>query len=149
MKSKQLKMIEKFQCPGCVCGSDTKCGKLMLEDTEVAGAYCLNHVLGTSMLGAGCMALGLPKGFNKAGFEYGQERRHRNQMLIRLWSKGRAPEYNQLNVPVWAMEHEGYLFVRVWSPRVDRSSVDVIEGGARAEICPQALNVAEFIEEID
>lgn len=54
----------------------------------------------------------------------------------------------KLNVAVWAMEHEGALFVRTYSPRVDAGTVDVIPGGTLA-MAPGAINVAEFADEID
>ena len=26
LSAEEIAMVEEFQCPGCVCGSDTKCG---------------------------------------------------------------------------------------------------------------------------
>lgn len=144
MKNTHLKMVEQFQCPGCVCGHDTECGRFML-DTKY-GATCSSHVLGTFMLGVGCLALGLPKGFCRAGWERGE---HRNQMAIRLWEGGEMPKWDRFNVPVWALERDGYLFVRTFSPRNNQTFVDVIEAGSRAELCPQAIDVGTFYEEID
>lgn len=143
---RKLKMVEAYQCPGCVCGEDTKCGRFMLED-RAGGFWCANHVLGTFMMGVGSFALGLPKGFCRAGFEMGGE--HRNRMSIRLFLKGSKPQWNQFNVPVWAMARYGHLFVRTFAPRVNSTFVDVVEDGSRAELCPQALDVGEFIGEID
>jgi hypothetical protein len=54
-------MIEKFQCPGCVAGSSPKeCKNYRLGKSW--GETCENHVIGTSILGVGHFALGLPKG---------------------------------------------------------------------------------------
>jgi hypothetical protein len=148
-----IELIEKFQCPGCVCGSDTQCGKYKPMDREDGSASCETHVLGT-MIGLGNnIALGLPRGFCKPGprLENRDDKWHmsaRNQMEIRLWSAGTNPGWDDLNVPVWALEQEGFLFVRTFAPRVNLSWVDVIEGGTLAMV-PKAINVAEFYDQID
>lgn len=150
-------LIEKFLCVGCVSGSDTKCGRFKLNTSY--GASCTSHVLGTRMMGAGTLALGLPTGFNrpppeKAGPDSTQMK-HSNTMEIRLWAKGTAPEWNNLNVPVWALEKDGFLFVRTLAPRVGRLYVDVIEGGTLGMTAEQAhgvlhaIDVSKFIDEID
>lgn len=136
------KMVERFQCPGCVCGSDTKCGKYDYHPTL---NRCISHVLGTMFAGGISFALGLPKGFNRPGFD--GEMHYRNKIDVRLWEKGTSPEWDRLNVPVWAMEQDGFLFVRTYAPRLNLSWVDVIEGGT-LNMC-KAINVAEFIDEID
>ena len=146
-------MVERFQCPGCVCGSDTKCGKYVSE-----GGSCKGHVLGTKMLGIGNFALGLPKGFNRAGHEYApsKEHPHRSQMHIRLWPEGTEPEWNHLNIPVWALEgkhtkdsdHDGFLFVRTYQPRINHTIVEVIEGGT-LDLVPNATDVSKFFDDID
>ena len=137
-------MVEKFQCPGCVAGSDMECGAYK------AGYHgCDGHVTGTHILGIGCFALGLPKGFNRPGWLKG---RHNNQMNIRLWvspeEHGAECGWDKLNVPVWAMEKDGFLFVRTYSPRINETNVDVVQGGTLA-LCPDAIDVGEFADEID
>lgn len=140
-------MVKKFQCPGCVAGSSPKCGHYNLEKTN-PGARCTAHVLGTSV-NFRPFALGLPTGFNLTGRPaYQPTSRNYNQLTIRLFPKGEAPQYNNLNVPVWRLESEGFLFVRTYSPRIDSGCVDVIEGGT-AELCPQAIDVGDFYEDID
>lgn len=146
----RAEMVERFQCPGCVAGSDTQCGSFR-PSGENGG--CLAHVLGTFSPGSGSFALGLPKGFNRAGWEYqpadvNRPIEHRNQLCIRLWPEGGAPLWDKFNVPVWAMEWEGVLLVRTFSPRVNFSCVDVVENGT-LKMVPQALNAAEFLEEMD
>lgn len=143
---KKIEMVEEFQCPGCVCGSDTSCGRYNFSEDD---KKCTGHVLGT-MLGLGnSIALGLPKGFHKPGWDFSREPvRARNTIDVRLWAKGESPEWDHLNVPVWAMEQDGYLFVRTFAPRVNMSWVDVIEGGT-LEMVPKAINVSKFINEID
>ena len=140
-----IEMVEKFQCIGCVCGSDTQCGKFELYSEY--GNLCGSHVLGTSSSIGWSFALGLPKGFNKPGYTV-DRKGSRNQMMIRLWTEGTMPEWDHLNVPVWAMEQDGFLFVRTYCPRINDAYVDVIEGGKLVNV-PGAINVAEFVDEID
>jgi hypothetical protein len=137
-----VEMVEEFQCPGCVCGVDTKCGQYKYD---VDHQTCMSHVLGTSVLGIGNFALGLPRGFCKSGVDY--EFKSRNKMHIRLWT-GKHPIWDNLNIAVWAMEKDGTLFVRTYSPRVNYACVDVIDGGTLS-LCPGAINVAKFLDEID
>jgi len=139
-------VIDNFQCPGCVCGVNTKdCSKVAIErDTY---ARCTSHVLGIAISGIGSIALGLPKGFNRPGWEYFANR-SANQMLIRCWTEGTHPSWDHLNVPVWAFEKDGFLFVRTYMPRTNRTAVDVIEKGTLA-LCPQAIDVGKFYDEID
>lgn len=138
--SKYLPMIEQLQCPGCVCGSDTKCGNFKLTEHTPGSASCDGHVPGTTMMPGGKILLGMPTGFNKI---------RDNKLTIRFFPHGEKPSYDHLNVPVWAMEYEGSLFIRVYCPRITTSYLDVVEKGTRAEFCPQALDVAEFVDTID
>lgn len=95
------------------------------------------------------IALGLPKGFCKPGYDWSENPpRSRYTMDIRLWVAGTKPAWNRLNVPVWAMVEGGFLFVRTFAPRVNMSWVDVIEGGDLS-LVPNAINVGEFVGEID
>ncbi len=136
------KMIEQFQCPGCVCGSDIDCGRYNY-DKEMQ--QCTGHVLGTSVGLNNSVALGLPRGFNKPGFD--EEGRCKNTMNIRLWESG-DPGWDNLNVPVWAMEQDGFLFVRTYMPRINMTAVDVIKGG-KIDMCPDAIDVSAFVDKID
>ncbi len=143
-------LIEEFQCPGCVCGSNTSCGKFEILDKD--SNRCNGHVLGT-MLGLGnSVALGLPRGFNKPGLTYdnlGKEPpRARNTMDIRFWLKGEHPKWDDLNVPVWAMEKNGFLFVRTFAPRINICWVDVIQEG-KMKLTPKAIDVSSFSDQID
>lgn len=139
-----LVLIEKFQCPGCVSGSDTDCGSFRRNGTPGAGISCDAHVAGTTVFPGGTFYLGLPKGFCKVGpLAAG----HTNN--IRLWMPGTHPDWDNCNVAVWAMEVDGFLFVRTFLPRLNLSYIDVIEGGERAVLAPNALDVRTFIDEID
>lgn len=137
-EKRKLKMVEQFQCSGCTLGSDTKCGSFMLQLYGDNGFRCMNHSFGTFILGAGKIALGLPKGFNKLGSA--------DKMDIWLYLKEDKPTFNHLNVPVWAMVEDGFLFCRVFSPRVNYAWVVVHEDGKLPE---RAINVSEFLDEID
>jgi hypothetical protein len=149
MTDKAKQLIEKFQCPGCVCGMDTDCGALKLN--EEYGVSCRGHVIGTHIGLGNPVALGFPKGFNKPGFNLFEEGpcKHRNQMLVRLWEKDATPEdlWDDFNVPVWAMVVDGFLFVRTFSPRINMTYVDVIEEGT-LEMVPQAINIKFAAEQI-
>ena len=59
--TEQEKMIEKFQCPGCVCGCGVDCDNFKMESNY--GFKCVGHVFGTTLMGFGHIALGLDKGF--------------------------------------------------------------------------------------
>ena len=117
-EAKAKELVEKFQCPGCVVGMDVTCGSFVMPDDIGEAAQCTGHILGTHKGLGNPMALGLPKGFHKPGWFRNDDTpggwKHRNQMEIRLWAKGTAPEWNDLNVPVWAMEQDDYLFVRTF-----------------------------------
>ena len=47
------------------------------------------------------------------------------------------------------MEKDGFLFVRTMCPRLNYTYVDIIKDGKMEQICPDAINVAAFIDEID
>jgi hypothetical protein len=138
-------MVKEFCCPGCVCGYDTDCGKYSPGDGYHG---CEGHVVGTiGMPLPGNFALGLPKGFNRTGWCSLKERTH-NKLLIRLWLKGESPGWDDFNVAVWAMEKDGFLFVRTYMPRVNNTAVDVVENGT-LEMVPGAIDVSRFYEEMD
>jgi len=118
-----IEMIEEFICPGCVSGSDTKCGNFKTDD----GGECLNHVIGTLMDRGVHVCLGMPKGFNKTARSL--KPGTANTMPIFCWHKEDGPNYDNFNIPVWALEKDGYLFVRAFSPRINTGRVDIIEGG--------------------
>lgn len=137
------KLVEKFQCPGCVCGGDTNCDSYNYDPCELR---CVSHVLGTQLGPGNIIALGMPKGFNRPGFR--EDGTAKNRMNIRLWETGTRPRWDKLNVPVWAIVKDSFLFVRTFAPRIDCTWVDVIKNGS-LDMCPNAVNVAEFINEID
>ena len=144
----EQELVERFQCPGCVCGADTEtCLEYAYSEDR---RQCTGHVLGTSLHSPGnLIALGLPKGFRKPRVNWSvKPPRLCNTMTIHLWPHGTAPEWNRFNIAAWAMVEEGFLFVRTYSPRVDDGCVDVIEDGTLAMV-PNAIDVGQFIDEID
>ena len=142
MNERKLKMIEEFQCPGCVCGHDTECGHFELQEDD-GGFRCSGHVPGTSMLGFGRFMLGLPIGFNRFTELPKEDRRAKISLLL----SDASVDFNKFNVPVWAMVHEGNTFVRVYSPRVDWTRVVVWEG--EHELPEGAVDAGEFFNEMD
>jgi hypothetical protein len=151
----QREMIEKFQCPGCTCGyKTTDCESFRFEEWHGTGCQCKSHSAGTFISGVGKIAIGLPRGFDhvgtiKTGFESENNETHRSTNIRLIIDPSKKSKYDHLNVPVWAIEGDGYLFVRVISPRINYTYVDIIKGGKFNEICPNAINVAEFVDEID
>lgn len=144
-------LISEFQCPGCLHGPTAKqgCSKYSLEAGY--GFKCQNHVLGTHFLHIGTsIALGLPKGFNRPTIDFSKNppTSSHTRMEIRIWANGAAPTWDKFNVAVWAMEKDGFLFVRTVSPRVARIYVDVIENGTLAMV-PNAIDVSQFYDDID
>jgi hypothetical protein len=139
-------MIEKFQCPGCVSGPNPKKCPAFKLDTQY-GFKCSGHVLGTSVNLQFNIALGLPKGFNRPSPQ-DDMMRTRNVLQLALWLKDTNPAWDKFNIPTWAMEHEGFLLVRTYSPRTDRGRVDVVEGGTLA-LVPNALDVSKFVDDFD
>lgn len=133
-------MVERFQCPGCVVGSSTRCGRYKDGGSDEVGHFCESHVLGTSLNFTIHIALGLPVGFNRSGPDE-RMRETRNVMRIRLWPKGtqrdRADTFNR---DVWALVKDGFLFVRSYSPRIDMGTVHVVEGGTLKD-APDAIDV--------
>lgn len=138
-------MIQEFQCSGCVSGMDTKCGRFKLWRLEDQFA-CQSQCAGTRHLGIanGLMALGLPKGFDRVGQAEGRQQ----EIYVRLSEKSDLGEWDKCNVAVWALEQDGYLFVRTYSPRINKAYVDVIKGGKLAQV-PGAINVGKFKDDID
>ena len=123
MSEKLKEMIDGFICPGCVCGSSiTDCERAKKGVKIVSGSgCCMEHVVGTDIFGIGRFALGLPKGFCRAGD-------NSSKLEIRCYEEYPPNYYNVFNIPVWFMERDGYTFVRVVAPRIARVITHVING---------------------
>jgi len=125
-ENKVNKLIEKYQCPGCVCGSNTRCGKFIKDDGY--GECCISHVPGTSICFCGSFYLGLPKGMNKVGdFNNSYSR-------FRIWREGTKPEWDAFNIPVWVKQDGSNLIVKTVLPRTMRIFIDIIENSDKSVI---------------
>jgi len=123
-------LIEQYQCPGCVFGSDTKCGKFKLGDS----GECSSHVIGTLMSGAGHILLGLPKGFCRVGFD----------KEFKPWFYESVSEFkwDKFNVPVWKHKtKEGHVIVRTYMPRRNMGAIQIFRGGDFDSI--KAINITK------
>ena len=142
-------MVNKFMCPGCINGLSTKtCSSFELDANAISEQYgtgCKNHHPGTSIGLTFKLNLGLPKGFNHVSV---LDKSFRSTSNIRLHSDSSTFHPDKLNMAVWAMEKDGYLFVRTYCPRIDVSYVDVIKD-ATLDLVPNVIDVNTFIEEID
>ncbi len=143
-------MIEKFQCPGCACGSDTvTCKSFKMDDEPLCDGFrCSGHCAGTVMMPGGHINLGLPKGFDRCI----KPRHTENFTNIRMHLNMETYHGDKFNIPVWAMEQNGYLFVRTVMPRTDRIMVDVIKSAVFSDLSckfPGLVDVGEFHNDID
>lgn len=147
--STHKEMVEKFICPGCVSGSNTSCGSYKAENHG-----CKEHVLGTVLMGVGSFALGMPKGFNRPGYHYTEAGpKYNSRIDISCFDsqeeQRNADGYNKLNIPVWDLEKDGYLFIRVFRPRVSGVAIHVTKGGKLDDVGMSVIDVSEFYDDID
>ncbi len=126
----QIKVVEHYQCPGCVCGSDFKCFELG------NGIECGKHVPGTLEYPiVGKFFLGLPKGFNRLG--------HVNEMRIQIFNKfSNGWGYDKFNVPIWKyLDGQGNTIIRGLCPRINAPFLHIFLGDCRAKIdCLEITN---------
>lgn len=141
------KAIKEFQCCGCVSGSSPKtCDQFKLTSSESGEGHCENHCPGTMMFPGGRMLLGMPVGFNKLrGVEQKQ--------FVYIFEKETPIQgYCPLNMPLWAMEHEGNLLVKVASPRILAFRIEVYLGKTMKDLGEwesKVVNVSEIQDQID
>jgi hypothetical protein len=151
--AEQLRMIDEFQCPGCMCGLNTgDCDQFkfsLIEHPEWPrgpGFRCVVHVPGTSLVGvvSDLVYLGMPIGFNRVGLRFIRDHKsggdENSSSRIRIFLAPARPEWDVFNVPVWAMVKDDHLFVRTMSPRINFTWIDVVKGGTLS-MCPQAIDV--------
>ena len=146
MTNEEKKMIEDFQCPGCVHGCDITCERFKFDKGEW-GFHCCNHTPGTVIIPVvGTVYLGLPKGFNRVNPI------DRQSTKIRLHTNAKGFKPDKFNIAVWAIEKDGYSFVRIYCPRIDMSWINIHKATLKQLNCEQLVgcyNVATFIDEID
>lgn len=145
--TEQVKMIEEFHCPGCVCGSNLKCGafKFRTEIAPYAWFRCDAQAPGTRVFLGGLSHLGMPKGFNKVG---PREDGESTNVRLALDAPPTNTAWDKLNVAVWAMVKDGFLFVRTFVPRRNFGMIDVIRDGKLSDV-PGAIDVGQFVDDID
>lgn len=132
-------LIGEYICPGCTNGHKPD-ACVAYNPYHDWGYMCLAHCPGTTITPhVGRIILGLPKGFCRLG---------ENKKYVRVWQQDTAPQWDHLNVPVWAMEKDGFLFVHTSCPRINQVNIDVIEGGTLS-LVPEAIDVSKFYDEID
>jgi hypothetical protein len=145
-RTKMLReMVSKFICPGCICGLDVDDCSSADTGVKVNGnsGSCINHVLGSNLLGICRFALGLPVGFCRA--PYGL-----NKLDVCCYDGW--PEtgyYNVLNIPVWYMEKDEHTFIRVVAPRIAKYATHVLKGSwgeKLKEEWPSIINVGTHPE---
>ncbi len=158
-------MIKEHQCSGCTCGSDPETCEAFSLAGEEGWFNCSGWSPGTYIGGVGNIALGLPTGFNKMGTCMTREHVRSGFFLVMFESPSDIPTgrgnmsifdgwYNRLNVPTWAMEKDGYLYVKVASSRKMEFRIEIIKGGTM-EMFKQytdfnpPINVGEFVDQID
>jgi len=135
MDEKLKKIIENYQCPGCLHGSDVLCYKV---DTH--GIACGKHIGGTTISNLGKIFLGMPTGFNRLGPQGNETRIHifdNFNSFKKIW------DYDKFNIPVWKHrdEHEN-IIIRGISPRTNHSWIHII-----LEDCLDKINCFEITEE--
>ena len=135
MNELQLKLVDEFQCPGCSAGGGIDSGCFKQSENTLS---CSNHSAGTFIGGIGNVNLGLPKGFNRLG----PIDKRIQRTNIRLFTE--LPNYNEFNMPLWALEKDGHLFVVVALPRLQQFWVDVIPGKKISDLPPTVLDVSKI-----
>jgi hypothetical protein len=117
MDEKLKDAVERYQCPGCVCGSDISCYENVWDIQTVLS--CSKHVAGTSISNIGRIFLGMPKGFNRLGFC--------DKMTIHIFKAFKDGwGYDFLNVPVWKIRDEhGNTIVRGICPRTNYAWIHI------------------------
>lgn len=108
MENNAKNAIENYQCSGCVYGSDISC----FTSNENGGVGCGKHHAGTMVIGIGQIFLGMPKGFDRLGFD--------NAMKPNIYKSFEECEwkFNKFNIPVWKyLNEEGHTLVRGICPR--------------------------------
>lgn len=113
MDKKVSSAVERYQCSGCISGSDTSCFKL---NPATGGIGCGKHLAGTAISGVGKVFLGLPKGFNRLG--------HLEKMKPIIFNnfteftESDWGSYEKFNIPVWKhLDEYGNTLVRGLMPR--------------------------------
>lgn len=110
------KAIETYQCPGCVAGSNTKCGAFK-QGYAPTSFECTAHVPGTAMSRIGTIMLGMPKGFCRVGpRREDKDSRH----TVQIHPKFPDGWFNEMNVAACKYrDPSGVVHVRGLHPRIN------------------------------
>jgi len=135
MDNKVKEAVERYQCSGCVTGSDTTC-YLHADDLG-----CVYHVVGTSLLGVGNFYLGMPRGFDRLGMA---------KTPIQIFKTLKYGwKYGKFNAPVWKyLDNYGNTLVRGIMPRLNLPFLHIFLGDFMKDIdCIEIT--AKDMEEMD
>jgi hypothetical protein len=138
VKEKIKKVVEEYQCLGCVCGSNIDCYK-----KHKHGIQCSKHIAGTMLMPhIGTIFLGLPTGFNRLG-----QTKETKISIFENFKDGWG--YNKFNVPVWKhLDKYRNTLVRGISPRINMPWIHIFLGNVLSEI--ECLEITqEDINEMD
>lgn len=131
--------VEKYQCSGCVCGSDISC-----YQPSDCGVGCSKHCAGTTIGGIGRVLLGLPKGFDRLG--------HQDALVPVVFrthgDKDANCPYDMYNVPVWKHLDGGVILVRGYMPRLNQGFIHIIIEGDMGTIDCRELT-SEDLDNMD
>jgi len=138
MNEKIKKIIETYQCPGCVTGGDTSCYE------KGDNLECSKHGSGTLGSGIGMFYLGLPKAFCRIGFI-----KQESFCLYIFENIEKGWGYDKFNIPVWKhLDKHGNTLVRGLSPRINHPFLHIFIGDYLKEI--DCLEITqEDIDEMD
>lgn len=143
MKENIKKAIETYQCPGCISGHNTECGKFVKRGWSES---CGEHFPATSIGLSIKIFLGMPNGFNRTGGGMGDKvdlQLDIFESFDSIWDKDGKP-YDELNVPVWKYLNEnGHTLVRGLSPRNNNTFLHVI-----LEDCVDKIDCFEVTKEL-
>ena len=132
MEKKLKKVIENYQCSGCINGFDISC----FEENESGGIGCGKHMAGTMMVGIGSFFLGMPKGFNRVGESVNLKPNIYKDFDSSEW------KYDMWNIPVWKhLSKKGHTFVRGVSPRINKPFIHIF-----LENCLDKVNCLEITQ---
>jgi hypothetical protein len=136
----QIKMVEKYQCPGCVKGSDVKCGAFAIEQMDNGGFKCSGHAAGTiamSPSGVNKIVLGLPPIFGSLA----PNDRHVMVLIDQKAGQQYVKPNDEANIPVWKMRYDGDTLVRIARPLSGRFTTLVVDGDIDV---PHAMDVSKL-----
>lgn len=144
MKDNVKEAIERYQCPGCVSGSNISCGAFKKDDIN-EGVGCGGHTVGTMVFGIGSFFLGMPKGFDRLGHPHEDSRADLSVVIFETREDGwqEPTGYKKWNIPVWKyLNEQGHTFVRGLSPRTNRPFLHVY-----LEDCMDKIDCLEITQE--